>query len=43
MTAMFNDAKQFKQTMCDWNLDDKDVTYMFNNSPCYPFECVNCP
>ena len=43
MESMFDDAEQFEQKMCEWNLEGKNVQDMFTNSQCTEVECVECP
>jgi len=46
MESMFEDAEQFEQQLCEWNLEEKNVKHMFTNSPCdvivTEVECVEC-
>jgi len=46
MESMFEDAEQFEQQLCEWNLEEKNVKHMFTNSPCdvnvTEVECVKC-
>jgi len=39
---MFEDATQFEQKMCKWNLKGKNVQNMLTNSECTVDECVGC-
>ena len=43
MHSMFRDAAEYRQEMCEWNLEDKNVAEMFTNSSCTEVECVDCP
>jgi len=43
MESMFDEAEQFEQQMCEWNLEGKDVLNMFRNNQCTEVECVECP
>ena len=43
MHSMFRDAAEFRQEMCEWNLEDINVGEMFTNSKCTIAFCVDCP
>jgi len=43
MHSMFKDAVEYRQEMCEWNLEGKSITEMFTNSPCTIALCVDCP
>ena len=43
MESMFDEAEQFEQQMCEWNLEGVNVENMFRNSQCTQVECVECP
>jgi len=43
MQSMFMGAAEFRQEMCEWNLEDKNVGEMFTNSQCTIALCVDCP
>jgi len=43
MHSMFKDAVEYRQEMCEWNLEGKSITEMFTNSQCTIAFCVDCP
>ena len=43
MESMFDEAEQFEQQLCEWNLEGVNVLNMFRNSQCTEVECVECP
>jgi len=43
MNSMFKDAVEYRQEMCEWNLEGVNVVDMFTNSPCTIALCVDCP
>jgi len=44
MHSMFKDAVEYRQEMCEWNLEGVNIVVdMFTNSPCTIASCVDCP